>query len=599
MELLNNKQVADSLNIGSATSKILMQGMRVPKLNSLFSETYSNSPTQFLNQVFEVMDINFEFDKSTLMNIPKKGPFITISNHPFGGVDGMFLLKHLLEIRPDFKIMGNYLLSTIEPISPHLIQVNPFDKSLTSKSSYHGLRNAIEHLDAGHPMGVFPAGEVSTLYKVKNGIEDKQWSPQISKLIMNSGVPVIPIYFHGSNSAIFHVLGKIHPMLRAAKLPSEFLNKKEKTFTVKIGKAIQKEEYSEFRNMNQLSNYLRSRTYALGSSLDIEKFFYSKFKKSRLSRKQEVRKRLNVELLKEDRENLINKGLLLFNKGNLEVFCAEARDIPFMIQEIGRLRELTFREIGEGTNRCIDIDEFDLYYQHLFIWDAEKEQLVGSYRLAKGEKVLRMYGLKGLYTNTLFKYDKRLVPKLKKSVEMGRSFVVKEYQKKPHSLFLLWKGILHFLADNPTYKYLIGPVSISNNYSKVSKELIVEYIKSYHFDNKLSEFVSARNKFQPTLRKIDTACLVKNMQNNMERLDSIIEDIEPDHFKVPVLLKKYIKQNAVILEFNRDPKFNNALDGLMFLDLNKLPQSTLESFTKGISTEITWNRFYKAKEELL
>lgn len=291
----------------------------------------------------------------------------------------------------------------------------------------------------------------------------------------------------------------------------------------------------------------------------------------------------------------VKSDYTLFKLKNYISYCVPSNLIPNILNEIGRLREITFREVGEGTNLSIDIDEFDLYYNQMFIWDEEEQRIVGAYRIGKGRDILEQYGKRGFYLQTLFRLDEKLKPVLEESLELGRSFVIKEYQRKPMPLFLLWKGILYFLLKNPEYRYLIGPVSISNNYSKVSKDMIVRYILRNHLNWQLAKYVRSRNSYQFKSDNTDLNLLMENM-DSIDRLDKTIGDVDELNSGLPVLLKKYIKLNAKIIGFNVDPKFNNCLDGLIVLDVYDVPKNTIESLSKEANDGSILDRFYGSRE---
>ncbi|MEZ4948552.1 MAG: GNAT family N-acyltransferase [Saprospiraceae bacterium] len=259
------------------------------------------------------------------------------------------------------------------------------------------------------------------------------------------------------------------------------------------------------------------------------------------------------------------------------MLVAESRQIPNTLNEIGRLREFTFREVGEGTGKSKDLDEFDLYYLQLIIWDREAKRIAGGYRLGKGDEIFANLGIEGFYINSLFKIEEGFYPVIRQSIELGRSYIVPDYQRKRLPLFLLWRGILFFLLKNPHYKYLYGPLSISKYYSEVSKSLIVEFVKRYYFDHDLAQYLKPRKPFKVKTKKVDIGLLLQNIPPELNALDNFIEDIEPGHFRIPVLLKQYAKQNAKFISFNVDPNFSDVLDGFMILDLKSLPLSTIEA----------------------
>jgi putative hemolysin len=292
----------------------------------------------------------------------------------------------------------------------------------------------------------------------------------------------------------------------------------------------------------------------------------------------------------------IRHDYLLFRLKEYSVFCAPSSKIPNILNEIGRLREITFREVGEGSNMSIDVDEFDLYYHQMFIWDEVAHCIVGAYRIGIGHEIMSNYGKRGFYLHTLFRLDDSMGDMLRQSLELGRSFVVKEYQRKPMPLFLLWKGILYFMLKFPENRFLMGPVSISNNYSKISKELIIKFIMANHFDWRLAQKIKPRNSYKFRTVNPDLKVLMETMERDINRLDKIIGDVDASNSGLPVLIKKYIKLNAKIAGFNVDPKFNNCLDGLIVLDIYDVPRQTIESLTKEVNDGSILERFYTSRE---
>jgi putative hemolysin len=492
----------------------------------------------------------------------------------------MVLLKMLCMVRPDAKVMANFLLKKIPNLADYFVAVNPFE-NIDHSSSISGLKTTLELLANGTPIGIFPAGEVSTFKVDKQQVTDRMWHPVVGKIIAKAKVPVVPIYFHGNNGLLFNLLSMIHPALRTAKLPSELFNKQGHTIQLRIGKPINIEDIHDSNNPTKLLNFLRARTYALGTGLEEEKKIFNPRNLFKIRKEAEdITPEIPSSVLEKEVEPLRENYRVWIEK-NYEVFIVPTSTIPNVIREIGRLRELTFREIGEGTNKSVDLDEYDIYYNHLFIWDTEAKVIVGAYRIGLGDEIFYSYGKKGFYINELFKIKEQFTPVLRKSLELGRSFIRKEYQQKPLPLFLLWKGILKYLIDNPRYRYLIGPVSISNSFSKFSKSLIVDYINRNHFDDELAQYVRPRKKFRVDFSSIDTDLLMAG-EDSFKGLDNLISEVETRSMKVPVLLRQYISLNAKIICFNIDPKFADCLDGFLVLDLQKVPQDILEKLGKNL-----------------
>jgi putative hemolysin len=390
---------------------------------------------------------------------------------------------------------------------------------------------------------------------------------------------VVPIYFHGNNGVLFNILSFIHPTLRTAKLPSEFLNKQGLKIKVRIGKPIDIEDISYKNNTNKLLDFLRARTYALGTGLDEERKLFNPISLFKIKKKPQpiIEETPRAEIVEEIDEL---ESFRVWTEKNYEVYITPTANIPKILREIGRLREMTFRAVGEGTNKKIDLDNYDIYYQHLFIWDKDLQNIVGAYRIGKGDQILDMMGRRGFYLSELFKIKEPFYPYLRKGIELGRSWIRKEYQQKPLPLYLLWKGILKYLLDNPQYRYMFGPVSISNNFSKFSQSLIVDFITRNHFDYDLAHYVKPKNKFKADLSPIDTDLLVES-SDTLKDLDSLISDIENSHIKIPVMLRQYLNLNAKIISFNIDPKFADCLDGFLVVDMQNIPPEMLEKIGKN------------------
>jgi putative hemolysin len=555
----------------------LMKFSGLHDLNQLYQELFDKQGVEFIRSLFERQKITVTFNEEGLLHIPQQGAFITVSNHPFGGLDGLALLEVITRKRTDYKIMANFLLKRIEPISEFFIGVNPLETHKDAYSSVTGMRLALEHINNQGGVGIFPAGEVSASGKRLSQVTDRAWQKPAIKFIAKAGVPVIPIYFFGQNSWTFQLLGRIHPSLRTLRLPHELVRARNFAIRMRIGHPIYPEELQQFTSTDQAGAFLRTRTYALGKVKDERKAI----RLPKLKRPVTVAKQTDPNLIEKNISEIPHRKL--FSQQQYEIYLAPAAELPHILPEIGRLRELTFRLEGEGTNKKIDLDHYDNFYLHLFLYDREASCLVGAYRIGMGREIIKTHGRKGFYTYSLFKMKDGFIPILNEAIELGRSFIVPEYQNKRLPLFLLWRGILSVIVQNPEYNYIIGPVSISNYYSKISKGVIVAFIQRNYFDEELAAFIEPRKKFKisPAIQQ-EAETLLKGTGKDLRKLDKIIDDIEPAIRSAPVLLKKYIQQNARIIGFNVDPEFNQALDGLMILDFRNVNRSTIENLQKAI-----------------
>lgn len=575
---------------GESAVKFLMLLMRFRKINRIYQENSHRSGIDFVDSMIEQLGIRYEVNPEELERIPREGAFITVSNHPFGGIDGLLLIKLIGTIRPDYKVIPNFLLRRMEPVADYIFPYDLFHIPAGGTAPVGAFRTTLTHLDSGGPLGIFPAGEVSSFDQDIQEVTDPQWQFRALQILKRSQVPVVPVYFQGKNSRFFHFLGRIHPKLQTVKLPTELFNKKKRVINIRIGTPIPVREQNEFGDISRYGRYLRTKTYALGTSLEVNKFF--SMSRRQLKKAEKIIDPVPVPMIESEISRIVPHHQL-FKIESFQVFCVPSVEIPNIMNEIGRLREITFRAVGEGTNQQMDIDEFDLYYHQLFIWDEENRRIVGAYRVGKGREIMDIYGVRGFYIQTLFRTGRKLHPLLSQSLELGRSFIIPEYQKKPLPLFLLWKGILYFLIKNPEYRYLIGPVSISNRFSNFSKELIIKFITEYYYNEQIASHIRPRRKFTVSLHHLDTDILIESA-SDLNRFDRIIKDIETAQQNMPVLLKKYLKQNGKIVGFNIDPKFNNALDGLLVLDLFDVPPATISALSKELDDHGILVRFASA-----
>lgn len=595
MGLVTAKEMASAMKLdklgvfGTFAGWLTMRMLRINKLNKIYDDRKHLTDLSFMNSLLEAFEIKYEIPEEDLKRIPKSGPFITISNHPLGGIDGIILLKLLMELRPDYKIVANFLLHRITPMKPYVMPVNPFENRKEAKSSVSGFKNALLHLQQGHPLGIFPAGEVST---IKDGdiYTDKPWEEAAMKLIQKAKVPVVPIYFHAKNSPLFYRLAKISDTLRTAKLPSELLTQKERNIKVRIGKPISVADQEELTSLEEYTDFLRKKTYMLANPFKKKKLLENLPKSLKFPKPpKKIVNPLPLSVLEDEITNLRNTNKRLLQSKNYEVFLADAQAIPNILQEIGRLREITFREVGEGTNKSIDLDRYDAYYHHMFLWDDQTKKIAGAYRMGLGSKIFPKYGIDGFYLHDLFRFEPELYSMMSKSIEMGRAFIIKEYQQKPMPLFLLWKGIVHTTLRFPEHKYLIGGVSISNKFSEFSKGLMIEFMKSNYYDPYVAQYIKPKKEYKVKIKDGDKDFIFDESQADLNKFDKIIDEVEPGSLRLPVLIKKYIKQNAKVIAFNVDPLFNNAVDGLMYIRIADLPESTvkpvMEEFQEALEKE--------------
>jgi len=562
--------------VGGALERVLL----FRQLNALYCQTlHLAGSREFHEKLLEALRVHYEVSPGDLAHVPQDGPVVVTSNHPFGAIEGIILAAVLRSMRPDVKVMANFLLGNIPELRDLFILVDPFGRPSSTYTNIRALRETLHWLKKGAMLAVFPAGEVSHLDFASRSVTDPEWSDSIARIIRATGARALPVCFSGANGLAFQVLGLVHPRLRTALLPAEFLNKRDKTIGLRIGSAIPFDKLAAFRADREMMAYLHHRTYALAHREAPPSKPLQLLLPGRLPRmtQEPIAAALPDRLMREEIEGLPPSQRLV-SSGDLVAYYARAGQIPRTLQEIGRLREVSFRAVGEGSGNARDLDGFDSTYIHLFEWHRSAGELVGAYRLGPTDEILPAAGLRGLYTSTLFNFTSGFQQQIDCALEMGRTFIRPEYQRNLGALPLLWKAIGRFVFKNPRYRVLFGAVSISNRYQPLSQHLMVSFLRSYHGLTNLSGAVKPKMPFRPSQKGDLAQQTVALIGNDLDELSAIISDIESNCAGVPILLKHYLKLGARVLDFNVDPRFSNVLDALILVDLTRTDAKILERF---------------------
>ncbi|MDD2236960.1 MAG: GNAT family N-acetyltransferase [Kiritimatiellae bacterium] len=550
---------------------------QLDRLNRLYDDIGRlPADTPYCDRILRAMNVRCQVPENDLANIPRTGPVVVVANHPFGGIEGVILASLLRAVRPDAKIMANHLLARAPELSDFFIFVDPFGTDQAVQSNRRPMKDCLRLLRAGGMLGIFPSGEVSHLDVHRRRFSDPDWNPHLARLILRSGATVVPIYFNGLNGPLFHLAGLMHPRLRTAMLPREFLNKQNTCVNARIGQPVSPSRLREFERDVDVMDYLRLRTYTL--ALRSAPPHRTLLPARRAERFPEPLVPPSDPNTMAAEINALPSEHRLLTAGDLHVYYAESSRIPAILHEIGRLRELTFRQAHEGTGQPIDLDAFDEHYLHLFIWNPHKRELAGAYRIGQTDVLLPRFGIRGLYSSTLFKYRKELLQQLDPALEMGRSFICPEYQRNYSALLLLWKGMGAYIARHPRYVNLFGPVSINNEYQSTSRRLLVRFLRSNNYDAAFARLIRPRTPMtERRIRHHDDAAFQKTVRS-IDDVSSLIRDIETDQKGVPILLKQYLKLGGKLLAFNIDPDFSDVLDGLIWVDLRKTDQRSMTKY---------------------
>jgi len=533
----------------------------------------SEGAYSFISLVLSKLGVSYSISQEDLQRIPQEGPLIVAANHPYGGLDGLILGHILLARRADVKIMANHLLGCVRELRQLLLLVDPYARASSTQHNLNALKNALTFVRDGGALGVFPAGDVAHLRFHPLGNSEGAWSSQIARLVKHTNATVVPVYFAGGNGPLFQLLGFLHPRLRTALLPREMTNKRGRQIRIEIGRPMPASRLESLGDDAHRMHYLRMRSLLLRRRAEKAKPDFKLFPlKLKVRQAKLIPPSPQQSLVMEMRDLPMHQ--ILVENGEFSVAYAQAEQIPLILREISRLREETFRLVGEGTGEERDTDEFDAYYTHLFLWNRERNELAGAYRLARSDEVMQRFGQSGMYTATLFKMAPHFFKRLGPALEMGRSFVCPEYQKNYTPLLLLWKGIAAYVRKFPKYKTLFGPVSITNDYKNASRQLMASFFESRNPEKELARLVTPRIPFHYAAW---VRALTQSMPNDEAELVSLLGDIEADK-GLPVLIRQYLKLGGSILRFNLDPAFSNALDGLIVVNLLQTDKRQLERY---------------------
>lgn len=577
----SNQAVSNGFGAAGALSAALLESLSgLKRLEQLYYGKNRGllSVDGFLEFVFDTFQIRIDVSPTDIARIPDTGPLIVTANHPFGGLEGLIAAQILRRRRDDVKVLANHYLKRLPELQQLFIGVDPYGGREAKRHNIPPVRDAIKWVRRGGALVVFPAGDVSGFRLSGSGnagIVDPAWDERAARLIRLTRADTVPVFFAGRNSVLFQLAGLAHRNLKTLLLPRELLNKQNTKVHVRIGKPVLASKIADIPSDRNVMEYLRTRTYLLGAQMAGGKHSELHVRRRRFDGAT-VADPVNKDLLKLEVANL-PASCLLVKTDSMRVYAATPDQIPWLLREIGRLREVTFRSVGEGTGQSSDVDIFDSYYLHIFSWNSQSNEVVGAYRLGLSDDILRRYGPKGLYTHTLFRYDARFVRRIAPAIELGRSFVREEYQRSFSALLLLWKGIALFVARHPRYRYLYGPVSISADYAQLSRAVLVQYLRTHRYAGDLARLVKPRSPFRATLGPREHVSLIRHT-DDLDQLSDLVSALEADDKGVPILLKQYLKMGGVLLGFNVDASFNNSLDGLILVDLVKSGEKLLTRY---------------------
>ena len=515
-----------------------------------FGETYPHlQNVDFVEQVLEYFKISYSIRDVEKERIPSEGRVVIIANHPIGSLDALALIKVVAEVRSDLKVVANQMLMAIEPLHGMLLPVN----NMQGGTAKQDLRAIQSHLQSESAILIFPAGEVSRLSP--KGVMDTRWRSGFLRMAKQAKAPVLPVFIDAKNSPLFYSVSMVYKPLAAMLLVKEMFRCKQKHLPMRIGELIPHDSYSKNKiSISHQIKLFKKHLYRVGRGKS------GIFDTQKPIALPEDRKKLSTAI--KSQCELLGQT----SDGKIIYLYQHKTSSPIM-REIGRLREIAFRAVGEGSNKRRDIDQYDSSYFHLILWDKEDLEIAGAYRFGDSKQLIEAQGKAGLYSATLFDYDEPMDKYLEQGLELGRSFVQPKYWGK-RSLDYLWYGIGAFLKSRPQYRYLFGPVSLSDSYPKAAKDLLVKFYQLYFSEQQITATAKTPYHLPEALQHAFSG---DDYKQDFIKLKQLLANMG---VSIPTLYKQYSELcepgGAKFLSFNIDPDFNDCIDGLVLVDVHQL-----------------------------
>ncbi len=547
-------------------SSILKKLVHQDEINHFIETNKHLEDFEFNDAVLDHFNFTFQVSSKDRANIPDQGRVIIVANHPIGSLDGLALLKLVSEVRSDVRIVATSLLGHIDPLCNLFLSIDNLSRNANHRKSMREITRALE---ADQAVIMFPTGEVSRIRP--SGIRDGKWKTGFLHLAKKTGSPIVPVHIGAKNSTLFYSLSSIYKPLGTMMLANEMFNKQDKELRFRVGKPIPWRSISEMDlSKRVIANRMRKQVYLIGKKKN-KKLFKPVENVIHQAKTKLIRKELNAS-------QLIGK-----TQDGKHIYLFDYVPNSSVMREIGRLRELSFRQVREGTGNAMDIDRFDRYYRHLILWDEVELEIIGSYRIGETARILKEHEKSGLYTNSLFYFHKELYPYLEHAIELGRSFIQPRYQGK-RSLDYLWYGIGAYLQQHPEIRYLYGAVSLSTSYPLQSQEMIAGFYDCLFGSEK--KLATPRLPFR--FRYDEDFISYSGVSDESAYKDAYVllkKKLSDFGVRVPVLYKQYVELcrpgGCEFLGFNIDPGFSNCVDALILVHVDAIKEKKRQRYIES------------------
>ncbi|WP_428026399.1 GNAT family N-acyltransferase [Arcobacter sp.] len=551
----------ESSFINKSLIKIAKKVVHEESINEFLQTNAHKKGFEFVDAVLDNFDFDYTVSSNDIQNIPTSGKVVIIANHPLGGLDALCLLKLVGKVRKDVKIVANDFLAGIEALSSLFVPIDNYKRRQSKKD----IKAIYDALNADQAIIIFPAGEVSRA--TAKGIKDPSWNKGFLSFAQHCNAPILPILVDGKNSKLFYTISILNKTFSTLLLSNEMFKKKSKRISIKIGEIIPNEHIMpKGIDKKYLITLYKKHLYALKKGK--KSFFITQKAIAHPESRQEIINELkNSKVIGETSDGKI---IYLYNYSEDSI----------VLKELGRLRELSFRSVGEGINKKRDTDKYDIYYEHIILWDKDALEIVGSYRIGNGEFINNNLGVSGFYSHTLFEYKNDFIPYLNDSIELGRSFVQPKYWGS-RALDYLWYGIGAYLKANPQIKYMYGPVSISASLPKIAKDMLVFYYSLYYSSDKNLLESKLPYQYSVDIKSLKEMFSCSDKKEDFKRLKTALSNMG---VAVPTLYKQYselCEDGGVNFQgFNIDPDFSNCVDGLIVVEIEKIKDKQKARYMK-------------------
>ena len=509
----------------------------------------------FIEKVLEYFDLDYSIVSKALENIPPSGRVIIVANHPLGALDALALILMISRVRKDVRVIANDLLSSLKPLEEILLPVDNF----SGNSPKSNIKRIYDALHKEQAVVLFPAGEVSRLRP--NGVRDVRWKQGFLQFAKRTSSPIVPVYIDAKNSKLFYGLSMLSKPLAALLLVREMFRQRKNTIGFCVGEAIPIHVITESGITHKAQiKMLRKHLYRVGQCKS------GIFETEKSIAHPESRQSLRSELREAE--------LLGSTTDGKQIILSEWKADSSFIREIGRLRELSFRKVGEGTGQRRDIDSYDQYYKHLVLWDDSELEIAGAYRFGETGSIVNSRGLEGLYSASLFKLDPSFTEYCTHGLELGRSFVQPTFWGS-RALDYLWQGLGAYIKYHPDVRYLFGPVSLSARYPTHARDLIVYYFSLYY--GARTFLAESYNPYRISQGTVEECRRIFSGSDAKTDYQELKHQLSLFNLTIPTLYKQYTdlceEGGVQFLAFGVDAHFADCVDGLILVDLTKVKAS--------------------------